>query len=658
MFLKRNNAGFMKLLLKIFFMIIVMGIPSASTLAAGLKVTYDGKSVTFAGQQATVQLDGKSIDMKKMPGLVLNDYTMIACDTVFKSGLGAACTYDSKTGNIQVKKNDIVIKMKLGSKTATVNSKTVTMPAAPKKVKYAATGLTKIMVPAQFVATKLGYTYSWQNNSKTSLTVKLTSPLQLYYDNALHTYTATKGKATVEGKSINVSDMPVIILNNTALLQAKAVFSNSSIGADYVYNSSNKTVTLTKDNNTVILTLGSKYAMVNDETKTLDTAARMVKNATTGKSYVMVPGRFVANALGYHYTWNSTSKVSAITKLPITKSSCTYFNLGQGEGTVTDGNTTNITNISAGYDANQKGDFITFTGSGPLAPVVTDNGTSLTLEFQSTGNGVGNQQQTLAADAYMQAFTIQDGGNNNVIVTITKSADVTYMVSENENLTTIFLKKQEKKRIKIAIDCGHGAYTAGKRTPKMPVDVDFDGDGVIDVYKGQTIKEHTANVGVGQYLAAELERCGFEVYRSAFGDTDVPLAERQANIKAAGCDYSISVHFNAMGDGVNFNEYKGLEVFYHNKSANAGAGLALANALKSELLQGTPQIDRGVKSASLAMCNTSQTGTLASVLVECAFMTNEYEAIHMMANAEFWKETAQDIARGVCNYTGQTYIPE
>lgn len=42
--------------------------------------------------------------------------------------------------------------------------------------------------------------------------------------------------------------------------------------------------------------------------------------------------------------------------------------------------------------------------------------------------------------------------------------------------------------IRIAIDTGHGSNTAGKRTPPMPVDVDFESDDIVDVKKGQPIK--------------------------------------------------------------------------------------------------------------------------------------------------------------------------
>ena len=76
------------------------------------------------------------------------------------------------------------------------------------------------------------------------------------------------------------------------------------------------------------------------------------------------------------------------------------------------------------------------------------------------------------------------------------------------------------------------------------------------------------------------------------------------------------------------------------------------------MAQGTPQVNRGAKTMALALCNTKATGAKASILVECAFMTNRHEAINMVGNEDFWQETAKEIAQGICEYTGTTYVEE
>ena len=211
--------------------------------------------------------------------------------------------------------------------------------------------------------------------------------------------------------------------------------------------------------------------------------------------------------------------------------------------------------------------------------------------------------------------------------------------------------------MRIAVDCGHGANTAGKRTPKLNFDVDFENDGVIDIRKGGYIHEHVANVRVGKFLVEEMKRCGFEVFQSAFGDEDISIANRQKNIKNAKCDLSVSIHFNAYGDGKTFNSAQGIEVFYHSNNSYIKDSKAFAMKVLNQLIRGTEQKNRGVKTQALGLCNCSAMNTKASILVELGFMTNEYEA-KLMGDDQFLKECAVEIAKGICDYTGISYTSQ
>ena len=215
----------------------------------------------------------------------------------------------------------------------------------------------------------------------------------------------------------------------------------------------------------------------------------------------------------------------------------------------------------------------------------------------------------------------------------------------------------EDNRLRIAVDCGHGANTAGKRTPKLNYAVDFENDGIIDIKKGGYIHEHVANVRVGKFLVQELKRCGFEVFQSAFGDEDISIANRQKNIKNAKCDLSVSIHFNAYGDGKTFNSAQGIEVFYHSNNSYIKDSKAFAMKVLNQLIRGTEQKNRGVKTQALGLCNCSAMNTKASILVELGFMTNEREA-KLMGDDQFLKECAVEIAKGICDYTGKSYIAE
>lgn len=197
------------------------------------------------------------------------------------------------------------------------------------------------------------------------------------------------------------------------------------------------------------------------------------------------------------------------------------------------------------------------------------------------------------------------------------------------------------KKYKVAIDAGHGSNTAGKRMP--------------DGYR-----EHWINVDVADFLEDALLRCGFDVLKVAWDDenatddTDVALGTRQAQIKQAECDASVSCHANAYGDGASYNTGQGVETLIHSIAAYVGDSKKLADRVQSYLIQGTSQKNRGVKTSNLAMCNCVAMGTKASILVEIGFMTNKYEA-DLMKTEAFCKECAEEIAHGVCDYFGVEY---
>lgn len=197
-------------------------------------------------------------------------------------------------------------------------------------------------------------------------------------------------------------------------------------------------------------------------------------------------------------------------------------------------------------------------------------------------------------------------------------------------------------KYKVAIDAGHGSSTAGKRTP--------------DGYR-----EHWTNVKCANYFDIAMKRCGFNTIKIGWNDTnskddsDVSLSTRQSQIKNAKCDISVSWHANAFGDGKSYNAAQGIETLIHSNLTKAKNSKELATKVQNHLIKGTKQKNRGVKSANLAMCNCVTMGTKASILIETAFMTNEYES-KLIQSDTFCLECAEEAAQGVCEYFGVTYV--
>lgn len=196
------------------------------------------------------------------------------------------------------------------------------------------------------------------------------------------------------------------------------------------------------------------------------------------------------------------------------------------------------------------------------------------------------------------------------------------------------------KKYKIAIDSGHGSNTAGKRHP--------------DDYR-----EHYSNTYMAFYLEQILSKNGMETLKTSWDDaivtddSDVALSTRQKQIKNFGADISVSIHANAYGDGKSYNSANGVETLYHSNSSYAADSKNLAQKIQAQLIHGTKQSNRGVKTSNLAMCNCKTMGTKASVLVETAFMTNKTESDLLKTDA-FCRECAKEIAQGIFDYLGVT----
>ena len=215
----------------------------------------------------------------------------------------------------------------------------------------------------------------------------------------------------------------------------------------------------------------------------------------------------------------------------------------------------------------------------------------------------------------------------------------------------------------INVDAGHGSFTAGKRTPPMPEAFDTDRDGKDDIKKGEQFREHIANVGVASFLLDELNRCGFRTMQTGFDDDngaddpDQALKDRQSVIAKANCDYSISIHFNASGgNGMEFDNAAGVGIYIHNRYPEQSK--KLAEVVLKHLAGGSKQKNRGITPAGYAMVNCNNMDVKAAILCELAFMTNLREATELMASEKFWKESAQEICRGMCEFTGIKYVQE
>jgi hypothetical protein len=110
-------------------------------------------------------------------------------------------------------------------------------------------------------------------------------------------------KVELDGNEL-VFDQPPVIINNLTMVPLRKIF--ESLGAEIHWDQATSTVTATKEQTIVKLTIGSLVGYVNDQQVPLDTAAVVLNDRT------LVPVRFIVSAFGAKTTWDDVTKTVRI----------------------------------------------------------------------------------------------------------------------------------------------------------------------------------------------------------------------------------------------------------------------------------------------------------------------------------------------------------
>ncbi len=142
-----------------------MGQASAASKTVNYK--YKGKSYNYKGAAVSITYDEKELNMTKIPAIEVNGVAMAAYKKVFKNTIGATSSYDKASKILVLKYNSNTVKMKVGSKKATLNGKNVTLKAAPMNITYTSSGEKRVIVPVAQVCKLLGVKCDWNAKSHT-----------------------------------------------------------------------------------------------------------------------------------------------------------------------------------------------------------------------------------------------------------------------------------------------------------------------------------------------------------------------------------------------------------------------------------------------------------------------------------------------------------
>lgn len=152
------------------------------------------------------------------------------------------------------------------------------------------------------------------------------------------------------------------------------------------------------------------------------------------------------------------------------------------------------------------------------------------------------------------------------------------------------------------------------------------------------LEEKSVNLGIASKLKSLLERNGAEVVMTREGTDGVTIYDRPKIAIQKNCHMLISIHNNALPDGVNPFYNNGTSTYYYHPQS-----LALAREIHSELLERLELPDFGIYYGNLALIRPTQ---LPSVLVESGFMMIP-EQEELLRTEKFQKKCAEGIYRGI-----------
>jgi N-acetylmuramoyl-L-alanine amidase len=178
------------------------------------------------------------------------------------------------------------------------------------------------------------------------------------------------------------------------------------------------------------------------------------------------------------------------------------------------------------------------------------------------------------------------------------------------------------KGIKILLDPGHGGKELGSKGPTGYPEKDI-------------------NLLISKLVREQLVAKGATVYMTREDDRDVGLGDRVTMIDTLEPNLALSIHYNALPDGGDAINTKGIAAFWYNAQAHS-----LALFLHNYLVKKLARPSYGVYWNNLALTRPT---TAPSVLLELGFMINPTE-FEWITNKQEQQKLARAISDGITEW--------
>ncbi|MFC5652086.1 N-acetylmuramoyl-L-alanine amidase [Paenibacillus solisilvae] len=463
-------------------------------------------------------------------------------------------------------------------------------------------------------------------------------------------------KLYLNGKQLQTTTEPQIVGQST-LVPIRTV--TQGLGFDVEWSSPN--VNISNGTTSMVLTIGSKTAVVNNSKVALGVPAISMKNTT------MVPLRFVSENFGLDVFWDVVSKSVYLYQKVEPPSSGDGGNgsmdpgSGSGTGNGSDGN-----NGSGGSPTDPGSE----SPAAALKAVEFDGLASIYLpyngEFGTVKTEVLHSPERIVVDlpnmnfdpTFTPAFTSNASAMlgeivvdthpslqkirysyysdkpSTVRVVLDLGAATNFQVSNEDHIVRIDLldvtgpvvvpppenpDKPGTGVFKVVLDAGHGAKDPGAYS-----------------VNGRHEKEY--NLSVTLKVKALLDKePRIKPYLTRSHDTFVELNDRAMFANDLKADLFISFHANSASSGT----VSGSETYYNRANSKA-----LADVLHKHLVAGTGLADRKVRQAGFVVIKKT---TMPAVLLEAGYLSNKGDSSILFSDAK-QNKIAEEIVKGIKEY--------
>ncbi len=399
-----------------------------------------GAKYEYSGPQVKVTIDGKSVNLAAQPNIILNNNVLLLAKTVFAdSTIKASYNYDSKSKKITLKKNNTVITMTIGSKTAYVNNAKKSLPTAPVLLTNKETGNSYVLVPGTFTTTTLGYKYNWNNSTRTSVIVKNSPP-------------KTPTKEPELGDDGDVTDTGIILKEWIAATKNYAI----PTGVHSLSSTIKKVGKLTS------ISQSTANTKPNTETFVLvsSTGFGAISSSSSGKTITLQASYTSASNPTNHFTTANSKLVSSIktTNKSSSSSVAIELNLRQNyyqyalsfssdkKSLMVTVYTNTLKSVLIG--TNSEAEYMVIESVDNMHASVSTSGTKITIDSPDCLNGIGSLSSDIKNTKYISKVSSTTSSGKTQII-LTMKAGYTYRVEQNGKKFKLIL---QESHISVVVD--------------------------------------------------------------------------------------------------------------------------------------------------------------------------------------------------------------